>query len=268
MLSIIIVNFNTPKLTKKCIDSVVLNKTKVNYEIIVIDNGSDNGSVGEFKNISLPRSNFKLIINKNNLGFAKAVNQGIKTAKGKYILLLNSDSVIKSDTLDKLYDFAVEHEDCGVVAPKLLNKDGTPQPSVFHTPSIKGVIKEFWFGIKGSYQKYIPEGSTPIKVDAVVGACFLITPQALQKVGLFDERYFMYFEDLDYCGRVKRVGLFCYYLPHVNVVHLHGESGKHLADNDNQWRRLIASSKIYNGSVKHYLINLIIWLAAKVRHLK
>ena len=98
-------------------------------------------------------------------------------------------------------------------------------------------------------------------------AAFLITPQAKKKVGLLDERYFMFFEDHDYCKRVGEAGLKIFYYPKALVVHHHGESGKMLADEDNQWRRLIPSSKIYHGALKHYLLNFIIWSSQKWQRL-
>ena len=94
--------------------------------------------------------------------------------------------------------------------------------------------------------------------DAPFGTAFLITPGAIKKVGLLNEQYFMYFEDLDYCRRVRKNGLKVYYLPTVEVIHYLGESGKNLASTKTQWKRLVPSSKIYNGAVKHFLINLVI----------
>ena len=99
-------------------------------------------------------------------------------------------------------------------------------------------------------------------------AAFLITPKALNKVGLLDERYFMYFEDIDYCRRIARAGLKIYYLPEAEVYHVHGASGKGLVDDKNQWKRLIPSSKIYHGLLRHYLISFIIASSQKWRELR
>ena len=254
-LSIVIVNHNTQGLTLRCIESVKRFKPSTSHEIIVIDNGSDS---------PFPSSqDYTLIENKENLGFAKANNQGIKIAKGKSVLLLNSDAEVKKDSIDKLLEFAKANPDAGAVGPKLLNKDGSPQSSVYHFPTIAGAIKEYWFGKKGAYQKYIPEGNAPIGVDALVMAAFLITPVCLKKAGLLSEKYFMYFEDLDYCRKIKEAGLKIYYLPSSEVIHHHGASGQSKADDANQWRRLIPGSLIYHGFVRHYILFFVLWLGQK-----
>ena len=260
-LSIIIVSFNTKELTLKCIDSILASRLKITYEIIVVDNGSSDGSQEDFKRLSDKR--IKLILNDKNLGFAKANNQGIRKAKGKYILLLNSDTEVKKGAIDNLYDFAKVKKSVGVVGARLLNPDGSIQGSVYRVPTITRTIYQYWFD-KGKFlDKYYPESRVPVEVEAVVGGAFLITQEALNKVGLLDERYFMYFEDLDYCRRARKAELKVYYLPSSEIIHHHGVSGKKLVSIENQWRRLVPSSKIYHGALKHYLINFIIWSGQK-----
>ncbi len=251
-LSIIIVNYNTKDLVLSCIDSIKKSKPDVSYEIIVVDNGSTDS-------ISASRD-YKLIKNKENLGFAKANNQGIKTAKGKYILLLNSDTKVKKGSIDRLYMFAVSYPEAGAVVPKLLNGDGTTQPSALKFPSILSAIKKYWFNGKGFLDKYIPDSET---VDAAVMAAFLITPRGLKDAGLLNEKYFMFFEDIDYCRKLKKLGLKIFYLSEAEVIHYHGESGKGLVDEKDQWRRLIPSSIEYHGKIKHYLIYLTMLLGQK-----
>src|SRR3989344_1425669 len=257
-ISIIIVNFNTKDLVLECVSSIIKSKPKVSFEIIIIDNGSDGGN-----RIEIQKSKYKLIMNKDNLGFARAVNQGIKKKVGKNILLLNSDTVIKKETLDRLVNFASNIKDVGVVGARLLNIDGSTQPSCFRLPTLWRTVAQYWFGDKGLLDKYYPYGINPVQVEAVVGGAFLITPEALKKVGLLDERYFMYFEDLDYCCRVRNAELKVYYLPMAEIVHYHGASGKALVSETNQWRRLIPSSIIYHGLLKHYIIFFITWTGQK-----
>src|SRR5258708_3995011 len=193
-LSIIIVNFKTDKLVKDCVDSIKKSKPRLKYEVIVIDNSVD------------------------NRGFAKANNIGIEEAKGKYILLLNSDTIVKNGVLDKLVDFAEKHTGAGVIVPRLLNTDGTVQPSVFRLPTITNAFKQYFLGRKSLLDKYYPKEENPVVVESAVMAAYLITPEALKRVGKLNEKYFMYFEDLDYSRRVNEVGLKIYYLSDIEVV--------------------------------------------------
>lgn len=225
-------------------------------EIIVVDNGSEDGSVEMVEKFKV-----ELIKNKNNFGFAKANNQGIRIAKGEYILLLNSDTEVKPGCLEKLVEFAKEHSWAGVIGARLLNPDGSIQPSVYHFPTLLRAMKEYWLGQKGTCEKYAPKDKRPVEVEAVVGAAMLIPKKVFDKVGLLDERYFMYFEDLDFCRRVKRAGLKVLYLPQAEIIHHHGASGKEIPEETRKW--LTESSKIYQGFLKHYLINLVIWSGQK-----
>lgn len=262
-VTVVIVNYNTGKLLQECVDSIagITNNLKSpKTEIIVVDNNSSDES-GNIK------GDVQLIKNNSNPGFSVANNQGIKKAKGEYVLLLNPDTEIKKDALQELLDFAKKTQNVGVVGAKLILPDGSTQKSVFRFPSIINAVKEFWFG-ESVYSSYAPLGNIPQEVDGVVGAAFLITPKALEKVGLLDEKYFMYFEDLDYCLRVHKAGLEVYYLPTAQVIHYHGVSGSLLAGSQNQWRRLIPSSKLYHGLVGHYVLNFIIWFGTRVLHRK
>lgn len=262
-LSVIIVSYNTKKLTSDVVNSLYREDQGVSFETIVIDNNSQDGSVEALRAFAKKYSNFKLIENFTNTGFAFANNQGIKIAKGKYMFLLNSDTIVKNGALKKLLDFAKSKDGVGVVAPKLLNGDGTVQPSCLRFPTIKNAIWEYWFNQKGLFEKYAPGGKNPVNVDSVVGAAFLIAPEALKKIGTLDEKYFFYFEDIDYCRRVKDMGLSVYYFPQAEIVHYHGASGKKIIDVANQWRRLIPSSIKYHGVIKHYILFFIMWLGQK-----
>jgi GT2 family glycosyltransferase len=247
-LSIVIVNYNTAELTNKAISSIVETHPKVKYEIIVIDNASSRG----FKTTR----KVNLIENNENLGFAKANNQGIEVAKGEYILLLNSDTIAKKGAIDALYNFAKENKEAGVVGARLLNTDGSIQSSVFRFPTVTRAIRQYFLGEKSLLDKYAPQGIIPVEVDAVVGAAFLITPSALAKLKKLNEKYFMYFEDLDYCRSVKRVGLKVYYLPSAEIVHIHGASG-------GKTSYLVKASKVYHGVIGHYILNTVLWIGQK-----
>ena len=268
-LSIIILNYNTKELTLACLKSI--KKFPYNnglFEVIVVDNNSQDGSWEEFKAIKNKIQNknlkLKLIRNKENYGFAKGNNIGIKKAKGKHILLLNSDTEVTKNALNKLVDFAKKNAEAGVVAPRLLNPNGTIQPSVFRLPTLTRSFAQYVLKRRNILDKYAPEADKPVEIESAVGAAFLITPIARKKVGLLDERYFMYFEDLDYCRRVRRANLKVYYLPNVFVFHVHGASGE---SSSIQLNRLRDSSKIYHGFLKHFILNLIIRLDQKFTYI-
>lgn len=262
-LSVIIVSYNTKELTTACIESVMNEGSSLDLEVVVVDNNSKDGSISEIKKLWRKYKNLVLIENKDNAGYSKANNQGAKSAKGEYMLLLNSDTIVKRFALKKLVAFAEKKRDAGVIGSRLLNADGSIQASCVRFPTIGNAIREYWFGQEGLFEKYSPQGEKPVEVEALVGAAFLITPLALERAGLLDERYFFYFEDIDYCRRVWQQGLKVYYLPESRIVHYHGASGKKLADAANQWRRLIPSSKIYHGILKHYVLTAILWLGQK-----
>lgn len=251
--SIVIVNYNTKELLRKCLKSL-----PANTEVIVVDNNSSDGSSQMIKKEFVK---VKLIENKRNLGFAKAVNQALWQARGKYVLLLNPDTEVIGNALEKIVEFARKHPEVGVVGGRLIDPDGTIQGSCFHKLTILNAIKEFWLRQKGVFQKYAPKTKKPVEVEAVVGACMLIPKKVIDKVGLFDERYFLYFEDLDFCRRVRGMGLKIYYLPKAEFIHYHGASGKEIPRQTRQW--LIQSSKIYHGPLKHYLMNFIILIGQK-----
>lgn len=265
-LSIVIVNLNTRDLTVECIRSIEKEAKDLSFEVFLTDNGSNDGSVEAFQKITKEqywKDRFTLILNDNNTGYAKANNQGIRKATGKYILLLNNDTVVHRDALQNLVKFANATPDAGVIGSRLLNIDGTLQMSCYHFPTITNAIKEYWLGQKGLFEKFAPRGETPVTVDSVVGAAFLITPKAKERVGILDERYFAYFEDIDYCRQTWKNDLKVYYLPESVITHYHGATFKKLANENERWKKLIPSSKIYHGFFKHYLINAILWAGQK-----
>jgi GT2 family glycosyltransferase len=256
-VSIIVISFNTRPLTLACLKFIFGSRPKINFEVIVVDNASEDGSVQALRKLRV--KNLRLIANKKNLGFAKANNQGIRLSKGEYVILLNSDTQVKKGAIDKLVDFADRAPDAGAVVPRLLNKDGTIQGSVFEPPTVSKAIRQYWLGKKGLLDKYAPQKGSVVK--AAVMAAFLVTPLARKKVGVLDERYFMYFEDFDYCRRLRRANLKIYYLAEAEIVHLHGASG---GGN----KLLVESAKKYHGLLVYYVITFIIWSGQKWQKLK
>ncbi|MFA4967662.1 MAG: glycosyltransferase family 2 protein [Candidatus Margulisiibacteriota bacterium] len=204
-LSIIIVNLNNSKILKECLDSVYKTTKKYKFEIMVVDNGSIDGSQSMIKEL-FPQ--VKLIENNKNLGFAKANNQGLKIANGRYSLLLNNDTIVKEGAFDRMIEFMDNNLKAGACGPKLLNIDGTIQ----HQGSILG--KRFWIS------------ALPVEVDFVVGACLMVKKEVIEKVGLMDENLFFYNDDLDWCMSIRKAGYKVYYLPQAEVIHYGGYSNK------------------------------------------
>ena len=244
-LSIIIVSFNTKKLTKACIESVVKNTKKIKYELVLIDNASVDGSMEEIersiKSIKSKDIGGLLIQNKKNLGFGEANNQGMKVAKGKYILLLNSDTIVENNVLGEMIVWMDKNPKVGIASCALKNLDGTMQGTGGYFPTLMRVFS--WMTIQDIpfVDKFIKpfhpmRSQSPIKGDSffekekeldwVTGAFFLFQREVYRQVGNFDKDYFMYTEETDYCFRAKKKGWKVYYLPQWSIKHIGGASGK------------------------------------------
>lgn len=256
-LSIIIVTWNTAKITQKCVKTI--NQFIPGQEIIVVDNGSQDDTVKILKNIK----NVKLIENGANLGFAKANNIGLKFATSEYIIFMNSDIELIDNSILKMIDFLKKNQNIGIVGPKFLNPDCTPQASVFPPQTALNAFKEFWLGQSNAYSKYIPKSDNPTEVSYISGGCIAVNKKFFKKIGKWNETYFFYFEDMDLCRQIKKFGKKIYYFPNCQIIHRHGASGKNIAPAKDQWKRLIPGSKKFHGIFNHYLINFIIWSGQK-----
>lgn len=256
-LSVIIVTWNTSEITQKCVNSI--NKFLKNVEIIVVDNGSNDNTVDKISKIK----NVKIIENKKNLGFSKANNIGLNYASHEHVLFMNSDIELIDNSISELLKYFQNNNNIGLIGPKFLNPDFTPQASVFPKQSAINAFKEFYLNKKNSYSKYLPKTDKPLKVWAISGGCVLTRKSFFKSIGGWNEKYFFYFEDLDLCRKVNQLGKDVIYFPQCQVVHRHGASGAKLADSQDQWRRLIPGSKLYHGLFNYYLINFILWSGQK-----
>ncbi|MDD2482720.1 MAG: glycosyltransferase family 2 protein [Candidatus Shapirobacteria bacterium] len=256
-LSIIIVTWNTAEITKKCVQTI--NKFLDNPEIILVDNGSTDNTV----ELLSQEKNIKIIKNNSNLGFSKANNIGLKEASNEYVIFMNSDIELMDNSVNDLLVYFKDKKNIGIIGPKFLNPDLTPQASVFPKQSAFNAFKEFWLNQKNSYSKYIPSTKNPIKVWAVSGGFILTRKSFFKSIGAWNEKYFFYFEDMDLCRKINKIGKDVVFYPQCQIIHRHGASGSKLADSNNQWRRLIPSSKKYHGPLNYYLINFIIWSGQK-----
>lgn len=231
-LSIIIVNYNVKEFIQNLIHSIVKAAVGVQYEVIIIDNASDDGSV-EFIKGKFP--DVKLISNSVNRGFSKANNQGLAIAKGEYLLLLNPDTLMREDTLLKMLDFFKSNPEVGLAGCKLLNPDGSFLPDCrrsFPGPwtsfcKVTGLSSLFPNSrIFARYNlTYLDENQT-YEVDAVSGAFMMLKRSVFEKIGGLDEQFFMYGEDLDLCYRVQKAGYKVFYVHNTQIIHYKGESTK------------------------------------------
>ena len=255
-LSIITLTYNSEGTVKALLDSIKKSPDKLNKEVIVIDNHSQDDSVIVAKNHPLKPKIIQMPI---NAGFSKAVNRGIESATGKYIFLLNPDTKIMGNCLALLYSYAQNHPHLGALAPRLFFPDGKPQASVFHFPNIVNAIRQYFLNIPNSFTKYLPENKTQ-PVDVAVMAALFIPRSVLSQVGYLDERFFMYYEDIEFCRRLKKANLPVIYLPVAKVMHLHGASGKFKSHLDSP---LLASARTYHGVTYSNILNLVLFLGQK-----
>ena len=229
-LSVIIVNWNVRALLRRCLHSILARPHPCSLEVIVVDNGSTDGSA-EMVRTEFPQAH--LIANPDNRGFTAANNQGLTVARGRYVLLLNPDTEVVGDALETMVTFADAHSDVGVVGPQLLNPDGTVQSSRRRFPSLATALFEStWL------QPYAPHrllaryyvldrpDDEVQDVDWVTGAALMARREAVEQVGPLDEGFFMYSEELDWCRRFRAAGWRVVYLPTARVIHHEGKSSE------------------------------------------
>ena len=231
-LSIVIVNYNVKHFLEQCLISVEKATEKIEAEVFVVDNNSVDGSV---KLIKEKFPNVSLIENKENTGFSKANNQAIHISKGKYILLLNPDTVVEEDTFSKCINFMNQNENAGALGVKMIDgkgnflpesKRGLPTPAVAFY-KIFGLSRLFPKSKKmGKYHLGFLSKEENNKIDVLSGAFMFLRKKVLDKIGLLDEEFFMYGEDIDLSYRVTLAGYDNYYFSETSIIHYKGESTK------------------------------------------
>lgn len=273
-ISILVLSYNGEQFIENSINSILKNLPKES-EIIVVDNGSQDKTVEIIKKFK----DIQLIENSQNLGFSTGFNIAAKQAKGEYLLFLNQDVKVIEDGINKLLDFIQDYPEYGIAAPKLIEPSGKTQESVSKFPTLSGAVKEYVFGQKNAYSQYIPSGNDPVDVDVVYGAVVLIKKEIFEKVGKWNERYFLYYEDIDLCYRVHKAGLKIAYLPTIEFSHLLGASAKKAGQMPFGIRTLswfwpikksgsryfmIKSARIYHGVAIATLIRLLMYVKTKI----
>ena len=234
-LSICTANLNTKDLLRQYLESLYENTSGLGLEVIIVDNGSTDGSV-EMLQQAFPQ--VRLIQNPTNVGVSKAYNQTFRAARGRYVACLNTDIIVLPSALLTMYRFLEDHPAVGAVGCKLLNADGSLQHSCGHTPTLLGLTMQSLglsrlFPRNRFFARFLMtywDHDKVRQVDQPAAACFMMRRQALEEVGLFDERFFVYFEDVDWCYRAKMAGWPIYFLPQAQVIHLGGRSSEQIFD--------------------------------------
>jgi GT2 family glycosyltransferase len=228
-ISIIIVSWNAKKYLIDCLNSLFGSSCKYTQEIIVVDNASTDGSceavVSRFPQVTL-------IKNKENLGFAKANNIGIRQCHGRYVFLINSDVIVLPGCIEKLVDYMDKHPNVGMIGPRILNPDHSLQVSCRHFPSLwNNLCQTLWLNVlfpksrffSGPFMTYWAH-DTIRKVDAIGGMFCMVSRQALDKVGLLDEDFFIYAEDVDWCKRFDKQCYDIMLFSEAQAIHFGGKS--------------------------------------------
>lgn len=255
-VSVVIVNWNTRDLLHQTLETLYKESHDVNFETIVVDNGSTDGSI---ELVEEKWSNVRLLTLPENKGFAVGNNIGFREVKGRYVLLLNSDTIVLASTLYEMVRFLDAHPEAGCVGCRHLNPDGTLQRSVDNFPSLINdflsyselhrlpllqpyLAKRFlWWG----------DHNCTRPVDWVNGACMMVRSNVIQQIGGLDEGYFIYAEEIDWCYRMHKAGWLVYFLSDAEITHIGGQAMNQAAD-----KRIILK---YKGQYRFYRKQYPLW---------
>jgi GT2 family glycosyltransferase len=220
-VSIILVNWNTRELLLAALGSLTDATKEIGAEVFVVDNNSADGSVQAVQDMY---PHIHIIANCSNVGFAAANNQAIQGSRARYVLLLNSDTFAMQGSVTALVRFMDLHSNVGIVGAQLLNRDGTLQPSWASFPTLWSAL--LGKNIRRRRLYATSNGVVAYDVDWVGGACLMIRRSAMDQVGLLDEQFFMYSEEMDWCFRIKQHDWNVCYYPEAQVIHLGGQSSR------------------------------------------
>lgn len=281
-LSIIIVSYNTKEFLKKCLASIVGSvSNQLEYEVIVVDNASTDGSASVITNIKNQISNIKLIKNRENFGFSKANNIGIRQANGRYLLFLNPDTIVYPSTLEMMVGFMDKNKDAGVSTCRVLMPNGEIDDAShrgFPTPwnafcYFSGLSKLFPKSkMFGGYNLSWMDLSKTHEIDSAAGSFMLVRRGAGEEIGWWDEDYFFYGEDLDFCYSLKQKRWKIYYVPEVFILHYKGVAGgikkisKEITTANTRTKKIATNARFSAMKIfykKHYLNkypSIVTWL--------
>lgn len=223
-ISAIVVTYNSAVTIYDCIVSLKDSLDGQKAEIIIVDNDSKDNTCEIIRNVAV---NAKVLYMPKNIGFAAGVNKGISCAQGHYLLIVNPDLIINSECVNGMLQFLKENSKAGVIAPKLVYPSGEIQPSCRRYPTLRALLLRrigFMKHIFGTapLASFLMEDKyfeAPTEVEWLIGACIMIKRRAIEDVGFFDEHFFLYYEDLDWCYRAQKHGWKIYYLPKLKSIH-------------------------------------------------
>lgn len=233
-ITIVIVNWNVKGFLKKCLESVYKFTQGVEFEVFVVDNNSSDGSQ-DIVRLEFPRVN--LIANNENYGFSKANNQALKVACGRYVVLLNPDTELIDNSMKAMVEFMDSRLDIDAIGCKLIYPEGDTQHSCRHFPSLftdlmENLYLDSIFPKSYFFNRYRMGDwahNDFREVDQPYGACLLFRQEVMKKIGLMDERFFMYYDEVDLCYRIKKTGGKIYFIPDIKVIHYSNRSSKQVS---------------------------------------
>jgi GT2 family glycosyltransferase len=268
ILSVIIVNWNTGDLLRRCLESIYAELAEVQAEIFVVDSASTDFSLAAASE-QFPQVNY--IISPVNVGFGSANNLALRQARGDYLLLLNPDTLVHPGAIIALIDFMEQNPQGGASTARLLNSDGSLQYSCSPEPTLgREFLRMFHLGgvrPDGYYSMETWSLAIPRQVDVILGACMLVRRTALDQAGLFDERFFMYSEEVDLCRRIRLAGWEISWVPSAMVTHYGAQSTRQMAAEMfvQLYRAKIEFFRKHHGSSQASLYKLILYFSGLPR---
>ena len=264
-LSIVIVNYQTFELTRDTINSIFEFSYPFSYEVIVVDNASGDDSLSRLKDYFEDRVMF--IASSENNGFAAGNNQALKIAKGKYVLLLNSDTIVLENTLENIYNYMEEHTDVGATGCRVVLENGDLDKACKRSfPNVKNsFFRLFHIPTNSKDDNYnlddLPDGEV-YEIDCLTGAFMFVRKETLDEVGFLDETFFMYGEDIDLCFRIKNAGWKIVYYGKSKIMHLKGASSKKQKSKliYEFYRAMYIYYKKHHANESSFIVNIVVYI--------
>ena len=268
-LSVVIVNYQTFELTRNTINSIFEYSYPFSYEILVVDNASTDDSLSKLQDYFKDKVTF--IASKENNGFAAGNNQALRVAKGRYVLLLNSDTIVWENTLENIYNYMEKHTDVGASGCRVLLENGDLDKACKRSfPNVKNsFFRLFHIPTNSKDDNYnlddLPDDEI-YEIDCLTGAFMFMRAEALNEVGLLDETFFMYGEDIDLCYRIKKAGWKIIYYGESKITHLKGASSKKQKNKliYEFYRAMYIYYKKHHADESSFLVNIVVYIGIAV----